>query len=111
MAVLETAAHLRDAIPFDRYVVRITVPRDLWRKRERVQVTGLAVGGDAIPGSIVAARFGSAWYASGRSLLLELPSVIVPEETIVVVNAAPPDAAKLTTLAVRRFEYQRLFRN
>lgn len=110
MAVLETAAHLRNAIPFDRYVVRIAVPYELWARRERVRASELDVGWDAIPDSIIATRFGSAWYASGKSLLLELPSVIVPEEAIVVVNAAHPDAAKLTARAVRRFEYERLFR-
>lgn len=112
MAVLETAAHVESGnFPLDRYLIEITVPRALWLARERVTVSQLPVGWDAIPGSKIAVERGSDWYASSRSLLLELPSVIVPEENILVINAKHPDAGQLTSVAVRRFEYEKLFRS
>jgi hypothetical protein len=42
--------------------------------------------------------------------LLEVPSVIVPEETVVALNAMHPDTARIKAAVVRRFEYQRLLR-
>ena len=112
MSVLETAAHINtNGFPLDRYLVRITIPAALWAARTIVQVKKLPVGWDAIPESIIAVEFGSKWYKSSKSLLLELPSVIVPEETILVINATHPDAAKLKAKAIRRFEYDVLFRH
>lgn len=43
-------------------------------------------------------------------MILEVPSAIVPEEAIVVINAAHPDAAKLRATVIRRFEFERVFR-
>jgi hypothetical protein len=42
--------------------------------------------------------------------VLELPSVIIPEESIALLNPVHPDAARVTAKTVRRFEYNRLFR-
>lgn len=111
MAVLETAAHVRPgSLPLDRYVVRIDMPAEQWNKRTVVTPGNLPSGWDAIPGSLVAVRFGSAWYASARSLLLELPSAIIHEETIVIINSSQPDAGSLTASTIRRFENGRVFR-
>jgi hypothetical protein len=42
--------------------------------------------------------------------VLEVPSVIVPEESVVVLNPAHRDSARLNSAVVRRFEYQRMYR-
>ena len=44
------------------------------------------------------------------SLLLVVPSVIVPEEPVVIINTSHPDVAGLKARIVRRSEYNRLFR-
>ncbi|MGH8190161.1 MAG: RES family NAD+ phosphorylase [Rhodanobacteraceae bacterium] len=111
MSVLETAAHLRSgSLPLDRHVVRIAIPAGVWRARERVPVSRLPVGWDAMPASMIAAQFGAKWYDARRGAILEVPSAIVPEETILVINAMHPDAGKLQADAVRRSEFERLFR-
>ena len=90
MAVLETAAHIDDAgLPQNRFVVRIDVPEKMWRARTTL---------------------GSRWLREGASALLEVPSVIVPEETVVVINTTHRDTARIKVAVGRRFEYQRLFR-
>ena len=90
LAVLETAAHIDDAgLPQNRFVVRIDVPDRIWRARTTL---------------------GSRWLREGASAVLEVPSVIVPEESVVVINAAHPDTTRLKASVVRPFEYQRLYR-
>lgn len=111
MAALETAAHLRPgSLPLDRYLVRIDIPADLWLARRRVPAGKLPVGWDAMPASMIAIDFGTKWYASAQSVILEVPSAIVPEEAILVINTAHPDAAKLRATVIRRFEFERVFR-
>lgn len=112
LAVLETAAHLNDGgLPLNRYVVRIDVPDTEWDRRTVLTRQDLPGGWDAIPASIVAADIGAAWYDSGASLLLQVPSVIVPREAAVVIHGKHQASAKLRAEVLERFEYNRLFRS
>lgn len=52
----------------------------------------------ALP-DVVSITAGSAWYTGGANAILELPSVIAPEETIVLINAQHPDADRVTNTA------------
>ena len=106
LAAWETRAHLgRGAkLPWNRYLVRIDVPDDVWAARE-VLARPPPVGWDAIPEGRVSRAEGSAWLASGRTALLAVPSVIVEEEDNVLVNPAHPDSARIAAAKVRRFVY------
>jgi RES domain-containing protein len=111
LAVLETAAHIDDAgLPLDRYVVAIDVPPAVWRSRTTLSVDELPAQWDAIPAGLASANVGSRWLAQRKSAILVLPSVIVPEEQVALIHPAHPQAAAITATAVRRFEYNRLFR-
>ena len=111
MAVLETAAHIDDAgLPQNRLVVRIDVPEKMWRARITLGVDALPVAWAAIPAGRTSVGFGSRWIREGASALLEVPSVIVPEETVVALNATHPEIERLKATVVRRFDYPRLFR-
>lgn len=111
MAVLETAAHIDDAgLPQNRFVVRIDVPEKMWRARITLGVDALPVTWTAIPAGRASVGVGSRWIREGASVLLEAPSVIVPEETVVVLNATHPEIERLKATVVRRFDYPRLFR-
>ena len=91
MAVLETAAHIDDAgLPQNRFVVRIDVPEKMWRARITLGVDALPVTWTAIPAGRASVGVGSRWIREGASVLLEVPSVIVPEETVVALNATHP---------------------
>ena len=110
LAAWETRAHLGQAgarLPFNRYLVRIDVPDDVWATRTGVATTlapsrptslppSLPVGWDAIPEGIVSRNLGSAWLASGRSVLFVVPSVVIEEENNVLINPAHPDASAIT---------------
>lgn len=111
IAVLETAAHVDDAgLPLNRYLVRIDVPDALWAVREAMDVSRLPLAWAAIPAGRVSVQAGAEWLRSRRSAILEVPSVIVPEESAALVNPLHPDAKALTATIVRPFEYNRLFR-
>lgn len=111
LAVLETAAHMPDAgLPLNRFVICIDVPAALWRARRQYGPHDLDAAWAAIPAGQTSAGIGSAWLQSLQSVLLLVPSVIVPEESAVLINPAHADAVQLQAQVVRPFDYGRLFR-
>jgi RES domain-containing protein len=111
IAVLETAAHVDDAgLPLNRYLVKIEVPAALWAAKAVMEVSKLPIGWDAIPAGRVSVQAGADWLRAEGSLILLVPSVIVPEEQAALINPLHPDAKRLSATIVRKFEYNRLFR-
>ena len=106
LAAWETRAHFGrgGALPWNRFLVRIDIPDDVWAVRE-VLARPLKVGLDAIPEGMVSRNEGSAWLKSGRTALLTVPSVIIDEEDNVLVNPGHPDSARIIAAKVRRFVY------
>ncbi len=111
LAVLETAAHLQTSgLPLNRYLLEIEIDPRIWRKRTRWDPQALPVGWDAIPAGRSSVQVGADWLAAGKTALLEVPSVVVPEESAVVINPAHPEAQAMKARNVRRFSYHGLFR-
>jgi len=48
---------------------------------------------------------GDDWLRSGRSALLQVPSVIVPESSNILINPAHPDAAEIRIASSRPFRF------
>ncbi len=112
MAVLETAAHIDDSgLPLNRYLVEIDVPDNVWAQCEKVDIAKLPATWAAIPAGQASVKIGSDWLRSLRSPILLVPSVIVPEEWVSLLNPKHPDASKISANVVRLFEYNRLFRS
>lgn len=111
MAVLETAAHVDDSgLPLNRYLVEIAVPGPMWVGRVTLDAAKLPATWDAIPAGRTSVKIGSDWVTSLRSAILIVPSVIVPEESIALINPAHAGVHEITAKVVRAFEYDRLFR-
>ena len=106
LAAWETRAHFAkgSALPWNRYLVRIDVPDQVWAARE-ILVRPPPVGWDAIPEGLASRREGSAWLRSGVSALLAVPSVIIAEEDNVLINPSHADAARIASTKIRRFVY------
>jgi RES domain-containing protein len=106
LAAWETRAHFGrgTTLPWNRFLVRIDVPDEIWAARELV-ARPLPVGWDAIPEGLVSRNLGSSWLKSGRTALLSMPSVIIDEEHNVMVNPAHPDCARIRATKLRRFLY------
>lgn len=111
LAVLETAAHIDNGgLPLNRFLVRINVPDNVWKHREEIDVAALTPTWAAIPAGQGSVNVGSEWLTSLRSPVLLVPSVIVPEERVALINPTHPLAKHITAKIARAFEYDRLFR-
>ncbi|MCA2992272.1 MAG: RES family NAD+ phosphorylase [Gemmatimonas sp.] len=114
LACLETLVHTAPAgaFPFNRYLVEITVPADVWRARARCRPADTnVIGWDAIPAGLVSRAWGQQWLMGGHSLLAEVPSVVVPEESNVLINPRHAHAGRITTRKVRKWLYDPRFWN
>ncbi|MCB8879697.1 RES family NAD+ phosphorylase [Acidisoma cellulosilytica] len=106
LACLETIVHLNSGgLPLNRYLVEITIPDAIWDLAERPTAADLAIGWEAEPPGQVSIAFGSDWLKAGRSALLILPSVIVPDETTILINPEHPDSGTVTAVKRRRWLY------
>ncbi|MEO8543112.1 MAG: RES family NAD+ phosphorylase [Betaproteobacteria bacterium] len=111
IAVLETAAHVDDAgLPLNRYLVQIDVPDPVWAARTVMDVSQLPVAWAAIPAGRASNQAGSEWLRGVSTAILQVPSVVVPEESAALINPMHPDARELSAKIIRLFEYNRLFR-
>lgn len=104
LACLETLAHFGRSLPLNRYLVEISVPGELWEART-VFDPDENVGWDAEPAGQVSLDWGSDWARGRGSLIAEVPSVIVPEESNVLINPLASDADRLGIIKVRRWLY------
>jgi formylglycine-generating enzyme required for sulfatase activity len=113
LACLETVVHLAgdDPLPFPRQLVRITIPSHHWQQRKRFAKQEHS-GWDSAPTPehaedwLAATRaWGDAWLLGLESLLAEVPSVIVPEETNLLLNPLHPDHGELKAEIVRPWVY------
>ena len=112
MAVLETAAHVDDSgLPLNRYLVEIDVPDAAWAQREEIDIAKLPPTWAAIPAGRAGVKVGSNWLSSLTSPILLVPSVIVPEEWVSLINPKHSAASRITAKVLRPFEYNRLFRS
>ena len=59
-------------------------------------------GWSAYPVPVSVTRMGDRWLTAGRSLLLKVPSVIVPSECNVIINPAHPDFNKIKIIATEK---------
>lgn len=105
LAHLESMAHFNaQDIPLNRYLVRIDVPDDIWAAAQRVDAARL-VGWDALPAGKTSMDFGTAWAKAMSSVLLFVPSIVVPEECNVLINPAHPDAGKIKATKIRKIVF------
>ena len=106
LACLETVVHLGNGVPLplNRYLVRISVSSSAWRKRV-VFDQAAHVGWDAEPPGLVSMDWGTEWVSSGVSLLAEVPSVVIPEESNILINPTYTDTAQLQARKLRKWRY------
>lgn len=106
LACLETVVHLAaGGLPFNRYLVEISIPDPVWKAASKETPVSLPVGWDARPAGRVSIDFGTAWLKNGRSAVLIIPSVIVPEECCVLINPGHTDSASIRATKSRRWLY------
>ncbi|RZI40390.1 RES domain-containing protein [Herbaspirillum sp. HC18] len=108
LATLETLSYLRtSSLPFNRYLVRIDVPDDVWALLEVLDP--LPGRWDAIPSGFTSRKTGDDWIASRRSPLLAVPSVIVPDEQNILINPVHPETPKIIARTLKRWTFDPRF--
>ncbi|MDQ1814639.1 RES family NAD+ phosphorylase [Massilia sp. CCM 9210] len=108
LATLETVHYLRSGgLPFNRYLVRVDIPDHVWDRR--AVLDPLPGGWDAVPAGRGSTAAGERWVASAASALLQVPSVIVPDEFNVIINPVHPDAAGISATTLKRWIYDPRF--
>ena len=106
LACLETAVHLKQrGLPLNRYLVHVRVPLNVWNGRLTLDPSTLPVGWDALPEGKVSLDVGDQWLGSGSTPLLEVPSVVVPEEHNVLINPSHPLSKAITAEKIRKWHY------
>jgi RES domain-containing protein len=73
--------------------------------REAPAVDSLPTGWNTYPAPRSAAEFGDTWVREARSVLLLLPSVVVPRERVVLLNPLHPDFARVQVELVEPFRF------
>ena len=106
LACLETIVHLggMHPLPLNRYLVEMEIPDDAWAARTQFD-SKRHVGWDAQPAGLVSLNWGTRWARSGVQLVAEVPSIVVPEESNILLNPAHPLAASLVARKLRRWTY------
>lgn len=106
LACLETIVHMNaGGLPLNRYLVAVTIPDEVWADARFESASTLAIGWDAEPAGRASMSFGTEWLRSGRSAVLVLPSVIVPEECNVLINPQHPGSTGITSAKIRKWLY------
>jgi RES domain-containing protein len=106
LACLETLVHL-DAgdLPLYRFLVAIDIPEKVWKARTIATVQSLETGWDSFPAGKASVNFGNQWVASNKSAVLAVPSAIVPEDLVIMINPKHADISRITATKVRRWTY------
>ncbi|MEJ0078522.1 MAG: RES family NAD+ phosphorylase [Alphaproteobacteria bacterium] len=109
LSVLEVHVHLppqmRDALPVLR-AVQISIPDMIGITRVSVErLAELLAADDPLA---VCQAVGEAWISRGRDLVFQVPSVLVPEETNLILNPAHPRMREVKIVSSRPFHFDRV---
>ena len=104
LAALEYLVHIDvEEAPDDLVALRINVPNDATEKV--CAAADLPVGWQRTPPPVECQVIGDDWAKTREDLLLRVPSVLVPEESNVLVNPIHLDAPRVRVVGFRPFSY------
>jgi RES domain-containing protein len=94
LAALELLVHVDpDEAPEDLVLIPVEIPDDVGL----TEVTPRMLPGDwrLTPGPVRLQQIGASWIKSGKTAVLSVPSVVVPQERNYLLNPAHPDFARI----------------
>jgi RES domain-containing protein len=109
LAALEYLVHIDiDEVPDDLVALGVEIPDDAGE--HRLTPSDLPATWQDMLYSAECRAIGDPWAQDRQSLLLRVPSVIIPEEDNLLINPAHPDAEAVRVVSERSFSYDpRLF--
>lgn len=105
LAALETYVHLPSALNLPRNLVAVAAEIPDTLPREVIKVGALPRNWKASPAPDELKLLGSAWLKRNQTAILELPSVIIPDEANYLLNPAHPDFQQITIGQPQPFLY------
>ncbi len=106
LAALEVLAHVPvTSIPEDLQLIILKVPDTA--ETEQILTSDLPEGWQAYPAPDKLAEIGTNWAKRGEGLLLQVPSVIIPDEFNFLINPLHEEARKIEIHAVRDFQFDK----
>jgi len=110
LAALEVLVHVDlDLVPTDLVSIPIKIPTGI--RIEEISVAVLPANWRNTPAPERLQELGTTWVRRGTSLLLQVPSTVIPEEHNYLVNPAHPDLPRLKSGAPKLFTFDpRLFK-
>ena len=106
LAALELFVHLsRTVIPPNLSLATIKIP-DKASKKE-IAVKELPLNWRSFPAPPELAEIGTSWIKSKKSLLLRVPSVIMPSEMNVLINPAHPEMIRVRIIKVEAYSFDK----
>lgn len=107
LVTLEVLVHVPPALFGERTLVQIDVP-DVLPEQVSVQMMLSLLRDARDPEREDGTRaYGSAWVRENRSLLLQVPSMVIPHEHNVLINPLHPDAPAVRVVSTERFRLDR----
>jgi RES domain-containing protein len=103
IAALERLVHVAGVVPADLVVVRVELP-DTYSS-ESPALADLPGDWNAIPPRPGSMGFGTRWARENRSLVLYVPSVVIPEDLNGVINPTHPEFDRVNMTIKRAFHY------
>jgi RES domain-containing protein len=104
LAALEMFVNLKlDEVPDDLVAIPATIPEEL--AVEQWEISSLPANWRDFSPPQILRKLGSEWIRSRRSVILSVPSVVIPEEFNVLLNPAHPDFDSLEIGPPRRFQF------
>lgn len=104
LAALEYLVHIDiDEVPDDLVALGIDVPEDAGERRMGPE--DLPANWQMMLHSEECRAIGDAWAKDRESLVLRVPSIIIPEEDNLIINPGHPQAAEVRIVSERPFTY------
>jgi len=103
IAALEKFVHLAGVVPPDLVLVRVAVPDGA--SSETPALADLPADWNALRHGPLSVQFGTRWARQKRSLVLYVPSAIILEESVGVLNPNHPEFAGVRMGVEREFRY------
>jgi RES domain-containing protein len=106
LAALELLVHVDpEDLPDDLVALGVEVPDRAWEVG--VRPVGFPEDWREVPNHPGCRRVGDEWLDEGATLVLRVPSAVVPQEENVLLNPRHPDAADVRVISAERFRFDR----
>lgn len=106
LAALELLVHIGEVANVrNLFLIKIDVPESIMQLAQHIVHSSISPAWQAEPPGIASIEIGQRWAQANQTLLLQVPSAIVPEESNFLINPAHKDCKRIRATVARRFVF------